>query len=235
MKCNLILKNYSQLFAVIFFSLCMVLANSEAYAKKSKKRKTEADYCVECSFKEYNRSADNIQDLSYLRDALVKQNLSYAPAASSMEGGVKWSSFPEVVKYSDSSQVSESIHFAIVNKLREKAGKCWKYVKDAILAGSLVTERPSSIYGKAAAGDLEQQGFINMMDDPRYKDLIKSPKDAPKGAILVYKDKGSPKAAGHAEIKTDWGTNGGYVSDFFHDYHDGMSNYKLTAVMIREI
>lgn len=263
MKCIFVLKKYARFFSVGFVLISFIFSNHEVKAndsesfggsefvsatraqkninkkknkkkrRKSRRQATEAGYCVECN--SYNKTPKNVYDISNLRDSLVNLSLSNVPAAmaTDMKNGL-WARFPEVMKYSDSRQVSETINFALENRRRRKAGKCYKYVKDALLAGNLVIERPPSIYGKYAADDLKQQGFVDMMEDHRYRDLIKSPKDAPKGAILVYREKGSPKAAGHVEQKTDWDVSGGYVSDFLHEYHDGMSNYELTAVMIKE-
>ena len=53
-----------------------------------------------------------------------------------------------------------------------------------------------------------------MMTDPRYRDLIRSASDAPRGAIIVYANNRSP---GDIQIKTEWGDDGNrnaFISDY---------------------
>lgn len=77
--------------------------------------------------------------------------------------------------------------------------RCWRYVKEALLAAQVVTTRPGTAYAKEAGDELLSKfGFR--------KTRITNPFEAPVGAVLVY---GGP-GAGHVEIRT-WS---GFVSDF---------------------
>jgi hypothetical protein len=78
--------------------------------------------------------------------------------------------------------------------------RCWKYVKNALLASGVIDSRPTTALAKQAANELVQ--------DYGFKKLpIRDPFAAPVGAILVYNAR---RAAGHVEIRT----KNGFVSDF---------------------
>lgn len=78
--------------------------------------------------------------------------------------------------------------------------RCWRYVKEALLAAGAVTSRPQTEYAKEAASELVTvYGFKRLP--------ITDPYAAPIGAVLVY---GAGRAAGHVEIRT----RTGFVSDF---------------------
>ncbi|MEK2687936.1 hypothetical protein [Bdellovibrio sp. GT3] len=127
----------------------------------------------------------------------------------------EWKNFPTVTNYSNSSKVAKTIKAGVRNKEPHSTGWCYSYVKTALQSGGLVKSRPPGGFAKNAVRDLKAQGFVNLMDEP-YKGIIKSPDDAPKGAVLVY-ETSDKRQAGDVQIKTEWGTNGGYVSDFLSD------------------
>ena len=78
--------------------------------------------------------------------------------------------------------------------------RCWRYVKEALLASGVIDSRPKTALAKQAANELVQ--------DYGFKKLpIRDPFAAPVGAILVYNARG---AAGHVEFRT----KNGFVSDF---------------------
>lgn len=78
--------------------------------------------------------------------------------------------------------------------------RCWRYVKEALLASGVIDSRPKTALAKQAANELVQ--------DYGFKKLpIRDPFAAPVGAILVYNAR---RAAGHVEIRT----KNGFVSDF---------------------
>ena len=78
--------------------------------------------------------------------------------------------------------------------------RCWKYVKNALLAAGVVDSRPKTALAKQAANELVQDyGFRKLP--------IRDPFKAPLGSVLVYNARGS---AGHVEIRT----KDGFVSDF---------------------
>ena len=77
--------------------------------------------------------------------------------------------------------------------------RCWHYVKDALLAARVIDSRPTSPWAKEAGDELCQRyGFVKLK--------VRTPKQAPVGAVLVY----GGADAGHVEIRTATG----YVSDF---------------------
>jgi len=78
--------------------------------------------------------------------------------------------------------------------------RCWRYVKNALLASGIISSYPKSAYAKQAGEELVRvYGFKKLP--------IRDPYAAPIGAVLVY---GSRRAAGHVEIRTKTG----FVSDF---------------------
>lgn len=84
----------------------------------------------------------------------------------------------------------------------EMTWHCWKYVKDALLAAQLISERPSSVWAKQAGEELVGKfGFERLS--------ISDPLRAPVGAVIVY----GGLDAGHVELRTATG----FVSDFASD------------------
>jgi hypothetical protein len=78
--------------------------------------------------------------------------------------------------------------------------RCWRYVKEALLASGVIDSRPKTALAKQAANELVR--------DYGFKKLpIRDPFKAPLGSVLVYNARGS---AGHVEIRT----KDGFVSDF---------------------
>ncbi len=78
--------------------------------------------------------------------------------------------------------------------------RCWRYVKNALLASGAISSYPKTAYAKQAGDELVRDyGFKKL--------AIRDPYKAPVGAVLVY---GSRRAAGHVEIRTKTG----FVSDF---------------------
>ena len=77
--------------------------------------------------------------------------------------------------------------------------RCWRYVKQALVAAGVVTSYPKTAYAKQAGDELTRNhGFKKLP--------ISNPFAAPVGAVLVYTAKGP----GHVEIRTKTG----FVSDF---------------------
>lgn len=78
--------------------------------------------------------------------------------------------------------------------------RCWRYVKEALLASGAVTSYPKTEYAREAGNELvSSYGYIRL--------AVRDPYQAPIGSVLVY---GSGRAAGHVEIRTA----NGFVSDF---------------------
>jgi len=77
--------------------------------------------------------------------------------------------------------------------------RCWRYVKQALVAAGAVASYPKTVFAKQAGAELTR--------DYGFKKLpISNPYAAPVGAVLVYTAKGP----GHVEIRT----KNGFVSDF---------------------
>jgi hypothetical protein len=78
--------------------------------------------------------------------------------------------------------------------------RCWRYVKEALLASGAVNSYPKTALARQAGDELVRSyGFKRL--------AVRDPYQAPIGAVLVY---GSGRAAGHVEIRTARG----FVSDF---------------------
>ena len=78
--------------------------------------------------------------------------------------------------------------------------KCWRFVKEALVAAGVVKSRPQTTLAKQAAQELvNNYGFKKLP--------VLNPYEAPVGSVLVY---GAKRAAGHVEIRTETG----FVSDF---------------------
>ncbi len=77
--------------------------------------------------------------------------------------------------------------------------RCWRYVKQALVAAGVVNTYPKTAYAKQAGDELvRNHGFKKLP--------INNPFAAPVGAVLVYTARGP----GHVEIRTKTG----FVSDF---------------------
>ena len=78
--------------------------------------------------------------------------------------------------------------------------RCWRYVKQALLASGAVNSYPKTALAKQAGQELvNSYGFKRLP--------MKDPYKAPVGSVIVY---GASKAPGHVEIRT----KEGFVSDF---------------------
>ena len=78
--------------------------------------------------------------------------------------------------------------------------KCWRFVKEALVAAGVVKSRPQTLLAKQAGQELvNNYGFKKLP--------VSDPYEAPVGSVLVY---GAKRAAGHVEIRTETG----FVSDF---------------------
>jgi hypothetical protein len=77
--------------------------------------------------------------------------------------------------------------------------RCWRYVKQALLAAGVIDSYPKTAYAAEAGQELlRDYGFRKLSVHDPYK--------APLGAVLVYGD----RTRGHVEIRT----KDGFVSDY---------------------
>jgi len=93
---------------------------------------------------------------------------------------------------------------------RESVSRCYKYVKIALLASGMVRHYLGGEPAKGAGPELQKEGYRNLLDNPDHG--LKSPYDAPLGAVIVYDvTDGSPWE--HAEVRI----SDGFASDYFSD------------------
>lgn len=175
-------------------------------------------------------------------------------------GADVWSQYPQIYGYSENPEVKAMISYAERHSRSTSGGMCYRAVKEALCraprsrrckGGRLVSkymsgtpvfpEAPSRArvkMGVNATRNLKAEGFINLLEDPEFGEMIKNPASAPKGAILIYQ---GGRNGGHIEIKTGHGDSGSYVSDFrapnsvMKNELAGRAskNYRLVAVMIK--
>lgn len=149
----------------------------------------------------------------------------------------------KVKHYSQSTPVQKVISAAKNNAHARSIGKCYRYVKNALAKG-LTPGWYSDMAARSGKDSLKRYGFINLLDHEPYKTKLKSPAEAPKGAVLVYSS-GKPcrgtriKDCGHIEIKLDHEGKPGYASDYYSSKpvtstRSG-SRYKLIGVMIKPL
>lgn len=167
---------------------------------------TEAGFCTDCSVPpQIDPTVKNLQDIKDVQQAIPPVTDPNNP----------WAHDKLITKYSNSQEVQAAIKYAMRNKSPRSRKYCYRYVKRALLGGKMIRSYPPGAYAKQGVRDLKRQGMINLLDDPKYRAQIKSPDDAPKGAVIVYHN--DTNEYGDIQIKTDWGSKGGYVSDFYGD------------------
>lgn len=212
-------------------------------AKNSDPRKTEAGFvttCKDCSSAKPNENAQrNLQNLEEVSKEAKKS--SSTPIPTNAAAG-KWANDPMIMRYSEGKEVKDSIRYGLRNKKSRSTGYCYRYVKRALMGGDMIDRYPPGGHARDAVRDLKAQGMINLMDNPKYRDMIKSPADVPKGAVIVYHN--GTKESGDIQIKTDWGSNGGFVSDFYSNnsflsspkarrYAKAGKPYRIIGVMMK--
>jgi hypothetical protein len=91
-------------------------------------------------------------------------------------------------------------------------GRCWHYVKTALVASGAISSYPTTAYAVQAGAELVRSyGFTRLS--------VRDPYSAPVGSVLVYGGGG----AGHVEIRT----RDGFVSDY---HSKNRCFYPLVAV-----
>jgi len=106
---------------------------------------------------------------------------------------------PQSGRFRYDKRMIRAAEIAAARARKHSTSRCWRYVKDALLAADAVETRPVTIYAKQAAAELtSQHGFRKIRERNPYK--------APLGSVIVYGGRG----AGHVEIRT----TKGFVSDF---------------------
>lgn len=147
-----------------------------------------------------------------------------------------------------------SINWAMKHKHSTSQGKCYLKVKEALSTAFKGKKSNSKIlpgwYSDVTAANAKESlknfGFINLLETEPYKSEIKSPTDAPQGAVLVYSSGvkcAGYKDCGHVEIKVGRPGEPGYVSDYYskdavNESKNALrfgSRYKLIGVMIKPL
>lgn len=141
---------------------------------------TLAAFSLQCS----GRADDSL----YQKKAAQKLDLSKQPLFG-----------PQSTKFRYDKRMIRAAEIAQVRARGHSISRCWRYVKNALLAAKAIDSYPSTAYAKQAGSELQARyGFT--------KTSIRNPFSAPIGAVLVYGGRG----AGHVEIRTGYG----FVSDF---------------------
>lgn len=228
-------------------SIPLVRNDPQAYPTQSDARRVEAGICDGCTVpalvsQPERRNRSNLSDVTsaVLPDLTHSESPSLPDVQPADAPPSATRTETEVAAYSESEGVQKMLAHAMKNKARRSKRLCYRYVKKSLLAGKLVSSYPPGTRAKQAMVDLKSQGMVNLLDDPNWKERIVNPKDAPKGAILVYKNSKSEEP-GHIEIKTGVGTRGGYVSDYYNsdsilgNVNAGMANhrYQLIGVFVK--
>lgn len=91
------------------------------------------------------------------------------------------------------------------NRKSGSIGACYNGVKELLQKSGVTPRRLVGEHAKNAGASLNKQGFLNLLKTD-YKNKIKSPYDAPVGAIIVY----GGGASGHIEVRTATG----FISDY---------------------
>lgn len=106
---------------------------------------------------------------------------------------------PQSSKFRYDARMVRAAEIAQARARGHSISRCWRYVKNALLAAKAVESYPKTVYAKQAGVELQlNHGFKKIAVNDPYK--------APVGAVLVYGGHG----AGHVEIRTKFG----FVSDF---------------------
>lgn len=107
---------------------------------------------------------------------------------------------PQAGKYRYDNRMIRAAMIAQARANKRSTSRCWRYVKQALVAAGAVDSYPKTPYAKQAAQELPRSyGFRRIH--------CRDPYRAPIGSVLVY----GGADAGHVEIRTPRG----YTSDFF--------------------
>jgi LysM repeat protein len=133
-----------------------------------------------------------------------------APAASKEAVGPTGSATTGIIEPGKAS--IKAADLAERRAMPKSKGECYAWVKRALQDSGAVSRYLVGVPAKGAGPELVKEGYTNVLGKPGYN--IKSPYDAPKGAVLVYgaapgvTDKNAKY--GHIEIRTD----NGFASDY---------------------
>ena len=185
------------------------------------KNLTEGDWCpmIPCASSTLSMNQKNIEQVEEVMkvvspDAKKVIETERKPKSLPVDPNNQWTNDPYIMKFSESAETKKTLRFAMANKSSRSKGYCYRSVKRALVASKQVKKYPPGGHARDGVKDLKAQGWVNLLDDPRYKNKIKSPSDVPKGAVVITWNY-LTRESGDAALKTDWGTKGGYVSDYY--------------------
>jgi hypothetical protein len=131
--------------------------------------------------------------------AAAKDSLYDAKTAQKIDPAMQSILGPQSGKFRYDKRMIRAAEIAAARARKHSTSRCWRYVKDALVAANIVETRPDTAYAKEAAAELTgEYGFQKIRERNPYK--------APLGSVIVYGGRG----AGHVEIRTAKG----FVSDF---------------------
>jgi len=106
---------------------------------------------------------------------------------------------PQASHFRYDKRMIHAAEIAAARARKHSTSRCWRFVKDALVAAHIVPTRPVSEFAREAGGELTRNfGF--------QKIRVTDPYLAPLGSVIVYGGHG----AGHVEFRTPEG----FVSDF---------------------
>ena len=107
--------------------------------------------------------------------------------------------------------------FAQERSSAQSKARCWRYVKEALVASGAIASYPKSNYACEAGDELVRNfGFRKL--------AVRDPYQAPLGAVLVYGE--GSNGAGHVELRT----KDGFVSDY---HSKNRCKYPLIAAYVK--
>lgn len=145
----------------------------------------------------------------------VEKVADRSPKTEAVDPQNIWANESEILNYSNGDG-TKLIKHAMANKLPRSTSYCYRRVKRYLLSSKLTTKYLPGRHARDSVQALKKEGWTNLLDDPRYKDKIKSPADVPKGAIMVSWTK-EDFESGDIQVKKDWGGKPGWISDFYDD------------------
>lgn len=131
--------------------------------------------------------------------ASAKTSLFNAREAKALDTSEQALFGPQSGKFRYDKRMIRAAQIAADRARGHSTSRCWRYVKQALLAAKAIETYPKTAYAKQAGTELQKSyGFKKIK--------VNDPFKAPLGSVLVYGGRG----AGHVEIRTPTG----FVSDF---------------------
>tara|TARA_B100001248_G_C27399060_1_gene468346 strand:- start:4683 stop:5705 length:1023 start_codon:yes stop_codon:yes gene_type:complete len=139
----------------------------------------------------------------------------------------------DIIEYANSPLVNQMILYGLKVYRDSSLSLCYAYVKQMLSdGGGLISLYPGGSIAYHATKELPKAGFVDLLDNPYYQDLIQEPEQAPRGSVLVYRRRNRP---GHIEIRT----RDGFLSDYYSSKPITKTKngalYSLESVFIKKL